>query len=303
MVIGVSGGRDSLALLGAAVILRDRGEGIEPIAVHVHHHLRGAADEEAAHVMVVCERLSVDCRCVDIHPAAAVGNCAAAARRLRYDAMAQMAVSCHAKTVLVAHHAQDQLETMITHLCRGAGLRGLGAMDVTTPLREEVDLLRPFLRADRSDLQSFCHAADLTWRDDATNSDPSTLRGWLREQVTGPLMDRFPDAARRAAGTADDLSAAAKWIDAAAQELGTGPSWSSQELMAVGSLIAGTTLRRSAVASGASPDRLGRQAIEAVMDAMAHPSGKARGFDLGDGVTVTVDRDHVTMHRSGDLRS
>jgi tRNA(Ile)-lysidine synthase len=294
-VIGVSGGRDSLALLAAVVVLRDRGEGIEPIAVHVHHHLREAADGEAAHVKVICGRLGVECHCKDITPAAAPGNCAANARRMRYDALSQVAMECGAAAVIVAHHAQDQLETMIAQLCRGAGLQGLGGMQAVTELPCGRVLLRPLLGADRSMLESFCTAAMLSWCDDATNEDPATLRGWLREKITGPLMERFPDAAKRAAGTARDLSGAARQIAEAAEALGGGPTWSRPVLAAADPLIIATAIRRCSVERAESSDRLGRTAIESAVAAIIDGCDRPREFDLGGGVSVAVEHDRVTV--------
>ena len=175
IVLGVSGGADSIALLLGCVALRDRarsgGSGLAPIAVHVHHHLRGAdADGDAAFVGDVCRKYGIDLRMEHVAPAAERGNIAENARILRYEALAGAAESVGAGHVAVAHHADDQFETMLIALCRGAGADGLSGMAWNRPLTGKVALIRPLLGVRRVDCEDLCRAADIAWRDDASSA-------------------------------------------------------------------------------------------------------------------------------------
>lgn len=218
IVVGVSGGPDSLALLIALHAIarrtRDSAYRVTPVAAHVHHHLRPDADADAIHVRAVCDRLGVPLEVVDVHPRDIGGNIAAAARSLRYEALAGVAERVGSRWIAVAHHAEDQLETMLMHLCRGSGPAGLTGMAASRGLTERITLVRPLLDWRKVDCIDLCRAADLTWRDDPTNADPSTARGRLRADAIPTLEALWPGAATSAANAAFLMTGVRDLVDA-----------------------------------------------------------------------------------------
>lgn len=202
LVVAVSGGPDSTALLLACLALRLRRKResarMTVIAAHVHHHLRDAADDDARHVTDLCERFGVPLHIKHVQPGELKGNVSANARRLRYQALAEVARSVGAEHIAVAHHAEDQLETMIMAMCRGAGARGLAAMRSARRMGD-VTIVRPLLGVLKRDCEEMCRRAGVEWRDDSTNRDVSRRRARLRRDVTPILEELWPGAARRAA--------------------------------------------------------------------------------------------------------
>ncbi|HYO89770.1 MAG TPA: tRNA lysidine(34) synthetase TilS, partial [Candidatus Limnocylindrales bacterium] len=193
LVLGVSGGADSLALLHALAALRRR-LGLTLIAATLDHGLRGrdgAAD--AAHVDALAEAWHVpvvvgtaDVAALAVQQRAGIEE---AARNARYAFLAEVARSHGAGRIAVGHHADDQAETVLMHLLRGAGLDGLGGMRPLAPVPGAPDLMlvRPLLGVTRAQIAAYCARHDIAARDDATNADTALTRGWLRHELL-PLM-------------------------------------------------------------------------------------------------------------------
>ncbi len=202
ILIAVSGGPDSVALLLACAALgmrtRRSSASLAITVVHVHHHLRPSADEDAAFVCDLSQRLGFDCMIKHVHPARGKGNLAAAARKLRYQALAEAASESGAKCVLVAHHADDQLETMLMALCRGAGRRGIAGMKPIKSI-EGVRVIRPLLSVSKYQCEDLCRSAGIQWRIDESNLDVTRRRARLRRDVIPVLEELWPGVACRAA--------------------------------------------------------------------------------------------------------
>ncbi len=194
LVIGVSGGVDSLVLLHAAIALRDSLH-LTVIAATLDHGLRadvGAADaayvEQIAHAWgVLCVRGALDA--ARYREGLGVE---AAARAARYDFLADAARQHQASVVAVGHHADDQAETVLAHLVRGAGLIGLASMraESSMPGHADVRLLRPLLDVRRADIESYAQAHVLVPREDASNADITYTRNRIRH-VMLPLLASF----------------------------------------------------------------------------------------------------------------
>jgi len=253
-VVGVSGGPDSLALLlglFAINLRRDRRErpfGI--VAAHVHHHLRPSADDDLTHVQSVCQRLSVPCEVKHVEPHGLPGNVSANARRLRYAALQQVADEHGAAWIATAHHAEDQLETMIMALCRGTGPEGFAGMPMMRDDGQNARLIRPLLRLPKRDCLSMCEAAGMSWRTDPTNADARRVRARLRRDVMPVLDELWPGAAERTAATAQFLHQAHEMMEARVQEVfgdRTVGAWTRSSLRAERELILTTGLRRAAL--------------------------------------------------------
>jgi tRNA(Ile)-lysidine synthase len=201
IAVALSGGRDSVALL-AAVIECGRVEPADIVAIHVHHGISAQADAWA----VFCTRLAAShgialvTQRVGIDPHDADGL-EAAARSARYDALRSAAREAGATAVLLAHHQDDQAETMLLQLLRGAGVHGLAAMPVART-DDGLCWLRPLLDIPRRDLEAFVRARKLAYVDDDSNAADRHRRNALRQRVVPAILsvaDGYPATIARAA--------------------------------------------------------------------------------------------------------
>ena len=191
MLVGVSGGGDSVALLRILVLLRPTWRlGLR--AVHVDHGLRPESPQDAAFVESLGRRWDVPVTVVQREVAAACArqgwSLEDGARRIRYAAFCETAEAAGVQVVALAHTADDQAETVLMRLVRGTGLLGLGAMPIRRPL-EDRWIVRPLLERWREELLQFLREEHLQWREDATNKDPRFLRNRIRHQLL-PLLAR-----------------------------------------------------------------------------------------------------------------
>lgn len=186
--VGFSGGADSTALL-AACAARWPGQ---VVAFHVHHGLQAAADDFERHCARVCERLGVPLRVhrVDARHASG-GSPEDAARRARYGAFAQMAQECGVTAIALGHHADDQVETLLLALSRGAGLPGLASMPAHA-VRDGLDIHRPLLDVPGADIRVYLAEQNLPWIDDPTNTDARYTRNRIRSVLLPALEQAFP---------------------------------------------------------------------------------------------------------------
>ncbi|MDG2094962.1 MAG: tRNA lysidine(34) synthetase TilS [Phycisphaerales bacterium] len=297
LVLAVSGGRDSLALLIAAVVLREQDEcAILPRVVHVHHHLRPEADSEADHVVAVAKQLDVpsEVRHVDVPTATA-----AEARRVRYEALVQAACDCRSPLVATGHHAEDQLETIIAALGRGAGPSGLAGMQPRRHLDREVYLIRPMLGVSRDDAGSLCEAADVDWCDDPGNSDVETQRGRLRRDILPVLESMWPGVARRVASMAEAQSVAATALEGLVSSVFGPPQqicWERKALSHLPMAVIMTGLRRAILATGKTgSDSVSRQSLVAASDGIGDHRSHPRTYEVGAGLFVLVDARQVKV--------
>lgn len=210
LIVGLSGGADSVALLHLLCALRQE-FGWEVTAVHIHHGLRGAeADEDAAFAAAFSASLGVDClvKQVDVRAEAKARGLGEeeTGRILRYAAFREVAGADG--LIAVAHHQRDQAETMLMRLCRGTGLTGLAAM---APVRG--NLCRPLLGCSREEIEGYCRENGLSWREDATNREERYTRNKLRRRVLPVLEEINPQAVAHMAQTAALLSAEEDFLE------------------------------------------------------------------------------------------
>ncbi len=300
LAIGVSGGPDSVALLLATAVLARRVDAVvSPVVVHVNHHLREAAPEDEAFVVELCRRFGLDMHVRHVYPAGRPGNLQANARSLRYEALAASARSAGAAFVAVAHHADDQLETMLMALGRGAGLDGLSGMRWARPVGDGITLVRPLLAVRKADCEDLCRAAGISWRVDPSNTDPSTVRGRLRRDVVDVLESLWPDAATRATGTADIVAAARELLEAQLHRVFGAPAvrqWDRDALRALSPVVIAAGLRRAAVeADPAVTDELGQSVLGVVAEAIADAVRRPRRFDWPGNLKVVVTAGEVRL--------
>ena len=207
--IAFSGGLDSTVLLHLLANLAHT-ETLPPLsAVHIHHGLQAAADTWPSHCQAVCESLGVPLRVmrVQVQPGASLER---AARDVRYQAFAEVTEA--GQVMLTGQHRDDQAETLLFRLLRGAGLRGLAAMPVHRPLAGG-HLVRPLLDVSRAELEAYAHEHQLIWVEDPSNADTRFSRNYLRHRVFAVLTERWPQAVISLARTAEHLSEAQALLD------------------------------------------------------------------------------------------
>lgn len=214
--VAYSGGADSHVLLHALASLRAQEEAsTTPLpqlsAVHIHHGLQPEADAWAVHCEAACRALEVPCVVRRVEARASAGESPeAAARRARYVALAELVGEDEA--VLSAHHLDDQAETLLLQLLRGAGAQGLAAMPVQASLGAG-RLYRPLLDIPRTDLQAYAAAQGLAWVEDPSNRDEHLDRNYLRHRIMPLLQARWPACTRTLARAAAHQGEAAALLE------------------------------------------------------------------------------------------
>ena len=198
LLIGLSGGADSVALL---LLLLERDGRIE--AAHVNHGLRGEdSDGDEAFVRALCAERRVPLRVYRATPPENPGE--DWARQARYGFLRQAMRETGAEALALAHHRDDQAETLLMHLARGSGLTGLTGMAPDAML-DGIRVVRPLLEVSGRELREMLAARGQPWREDASNRDPRYLRNALRLEVMPRLERCAPGAAARMAETASLL--------------------------------------------------------------------------------------------------
>lgn len=194
LLIGVSGGPDSLALLHALHTL-----GWRVIAAHLDHALRSDSAQDAAAVAEYAAQNDIPCvvERLAVQPYARQNHLSIeeAARIIRYRFLFRTAEQHHAAAVLVAHTASDQVETVLMHLLRGSGLAGLGGMTVYSLPNlwsRTIPLVRPLLNLWRADILEYCALHHLPYRLDPSNSQTDYFRNRLRHEVIPYLRSVNP---------------------------------------------------------------------------------------------------------------
>lgn len=243
LVVGVSGGADSVCLLHLLHSLAHIRPDTWPLALHVAHFdhgLRAESTVDAAFVQEFADALGVPCRIetamVDL--SAQKGGTENAARHARYNFMARMAAEVTPPTqesliIVVAHNADDQAETVLMNFVRGSGLDGLGGMDFVAPLPvtskdllvghtvsgRPIQVVRPLLETPRAEIEAYLARHNLRWREDRSNSDTKFLRNRLRHDVM-PLLHKInPDLLATLGRNAEIARAEAARINALDAEM------------------------------------------------------------------------------------
>ncbi|WP_194790082.1 tRNA lysidine(34) synthetase TilS [Pseudomonas sp. UFMG81] len=207
--IAFSGGLDSTVLLH---LLADyaRNYPAPPLrAVHVHHGLQVAADAWPAHCKTVCDALGIELDVIHVQ-AAPGASLEQTARNARYTAFEKLLAP--GAVMFTGQHRDDQAETLLFRLLRGAGLRGLTAMPVARALGQG-SLVRPLLKLSRQQLHTYAISHGLVWVEDPSNADTAFARNFLRGKVFPLLHERWPQAEGNLARSAEHLGEALGLLD------------------------------------------------------------------------------------------
>lgn len=187
--VGFSGGMDSTVLLHLLAELRRR-EPLPPLsAIHIAHGLQAAADPWPAHCRAVCERLGVELHVIQVTVNRNVASLEQAAREARYAAFSDRLAT--GEILLTGQHQDDQAETLLFRLLRGAGVRGMGGMSPCRPLGMG-QLVRPLLNVSRAELETYAQRHVLHWVEDPSNGDTRFARNYLRQRIMPLLASQWP---------------------------------------------------------------------------------------------------------------
>lgn len=224
VIVAVSGGRDSMALLDvAARLFKEKRQSLiaELEAVYVHHGYEAEADAWEALCRSECEKRAVAFHTVRVRVALKGEGVEAAAREARYRALAHFALKEGFDIVMTAHHEDDRIETFLLQWMRGAGLEGLAAFpearELAMPSVEDapavqsgrqVFLLRPWTGVPRRDIEHYVKSRKLVYADDPDNENPQFSRGRVRREVI-PLLEKIRPGFRSAAARSVSLVAEA----------------------------------------------------------------------------------------------
>ena len=206
VILGVSGGADSVCLLFLLLEYRKRIP-FELAVVHVNHGLRGEpAEEDARYVERICEEQEIPffLESADVRGLAAAEKCSQedAGRRLRYRIFRRTAESLGGGKIAVAHNSNDRAETMLLHLFRGSGLKGLRGIE---PVRG--DIFRPILCLEREEIEEYLRERGILWRRDHTNDEDDYTRNRIRHHILPYAEQEVAEGAvRHMCRTADILS-------------------------------------------------------------------------------------------------
>lgn len=290
--------------IGLAFAVRTPGKTF--VLAHVVHDLRPAeeahADRDAAGALA--NDLGVSFAEASITARGRGGNLEAWARRERYAALARLAKEHRCSYVATAHHADDQLETVLMGLIRGAGPAGLAGVAESRPLHG-VHLIRPLLDLTGEDCRGLCRLAGWSWREDRTNRDTTRLRAALRATVLPELERLRPGASRRAARAAGLMREASRVVQERVEGLVVGPdgarwTWSRAELRQEPAIVVGGVLRRAAedLRGGAGRDRIGSRLTGPIVRFIRGKGTDPKRF-AWPGVEWSVNAHTVTIRRSG----
>ncbi len=209
--VALSGGMDSVVLLHA--LLRLRASGAIPLelsAVHVHHGLSSRADAWADFCAECCREWGVPLELVRVSvPRDSGEGLEGAARRLRHAAFS----ACAADWLALAHHRDDQAETVLLNLLRGAGVAGAAGMLAERPQRHGPTLIRPLLDVPRSMIEAYAAEHGLRWIDDESNADRHFRRNFLRHDILPALEDKFSGARQSLARAAGHFAETSQLLD------------------------------------------------------------------------------------------
>ena len=213
LCVALSGGADSTALLAALASTHPRVFGLR--ALHVDHGLRAASKQWAAHCRALARRLRVPLKVLTTKVERSRGaSLEAAAREARYHLLSN---ELHpGEVLLTAHHADDQLETVLLQLLRGSGLPGISAMPALAPFANGL-LARPLLSRSRAELEAWVREQGLTWIEDDSNVDESLDRNYLRRRVLPLIRDRWPGSATAVSRSARHVAEAQAILDTLAR--------------------------------------------------------------------------------------
>lgn len=295
VLLGLSGGADSRALLHILSLQAAR-DGFSVTLAHVNHGIRG---EEALRDRAFCRDLAKQygfeiCILDADVPALAEKNgrgLEEEARAVRYAYFAELMQERKIPLLATAHHADDQLETMLFRLCRGSGTKGFSGMSPARPMEGGGVLVRPMLSLPSREIRAYCAREGLTFVTDSTNADATYARNRIRGEIVPVLESLFDEPQRRAAALAEDLRRDEAFLSSLAEdvlsEAGQGNGLRLSVLAgAPAPVLRRVLLRWCERETGKTPERVHIEALIGLIES----ADQAVEVALPNGVCAAVER-------------
>ena len=289
VAVALSGGADSVALL---LLLRDL-PGV--CAVHVHHGIRGAeADRDLSFCRDFTARLGIPLHVLRVDAPARARETGesleTAARAVRYEAISSLLWREHIPLLATAHHADDQLETILQHLLRGSGTRGLCGIPACRALADGIFVVRPLLHVPKADILALLETVGQDYVTDSTNGEPCCQRNLLRHRVLPLLCELQPSAPAIAARCAEALAEDEAYLDGLAAEFlaASEGALRAEALSALPTPILVRVLRR------VLPQPPTARQIEAIRELLCTSRTHA-SLSLGGGKRLSLNRGTLTV--------
>ncbi|MCL2665097.1 MAG: tRNA lysidine(34) synthetase TilS [Defluviitaleaceae bacterium] len=309
VIAGVSGGADSVAMLRTLAGLRAE-LGLGLTAVHINHNLRGAqSDADELFVKDLCEALNVSFISVSADvPGYSKQNKISvedAGRRLRYMHFENIRAELSAQKIAVAHNKDDNAETVLMNLCRGAGLAGVCGI---TARRGAV--VRPALCLTRAQITGWLHDNDFAYRTDESNTDSSYTRNFLRGGVMKELARRF------GSGVCETVARGSSLLQADEEYLREQASLALKKssvvkkgavalktdaLLSLHEAILGRALHAALCEAAGGPSGIGQNHVDLLKRLLANRSGK--GLDMPGGVRAEIEYGFLLLRRRIEKKS
>ena len=303
LVVALSGGADSVALADALATLRRR-RGFRLVAAHLDHGLRPGSAADAEFCAGLCRNLDMPLRSAvaDVRARAARerGGLEQAARRERYAFLRRVRDEEGAAAIAVAHTRDDQAETLLLRLLRGAGATGLAGMRPRAG-----DVLRPLLGVSREDVLVHLRERGLAWREDASNADTTHRRNRVRHELLPYLEERFNPGIRatlaRTAGLLADEAAHVRQeadvlLAAAARDEGEALVLLRAPLAGAPTPVARAVIRQALARAGGLA-QVGALHVERVLQLARAAAPSGRRLPLPGGRQARFTRDEVRIEK------
>jgi tRNA(Ile)-lysidine synthase len=303
ILVGVSGGPDSLCLLDLLVRAQK-----DVFVAHFNHQLRSESDDEAEYVKTQAARYGLPflCETQDVKVFAKENGFSIeeAARKLRYHFLFSQARKWEVPVIAVAHNADDQVETVLMHFLRGAGLSGLKGMTPVTQLPEfdpKIRLIRPLLHTWRKEIDSYCREFDLDPVQDPSNLDQTYFRNHLRHALI-PEMETYQTGfkqtlLRSIASLAGDYKLINEVVDhfwkQSILEIGSGYlAFNFEALRSADEALLRNLIRRAAVRLNPGIRDVNFDGVQRIVRHIQNPAEQQGRIDLTDGIIVSKEGDH-----------
>lgn len=299
-VCALSGGADSVCLLYAMVEVGSE-LGLSISAIHINHGIRGvAADADEEFCLELCSKLGIPIAVERVDaPAYAKKkrmSLESAARELRYQAFEGHAAALGGASILLAHNATDQAETVLFRMARGTGLCGLCGIP---PQRGK--FLRPFLTVESGDIRSYLDGAGIAYRVDATNLDTKYTRNRIRQEIVPQLEAVHSGAVRHISYMTDGLREDEGYLmDIASTLLSRSPQYRLREVLKNSHpAVAKRMIRILHSNAGASRDAISAEALDDIYQLICSDTEYSTVSITGDRYAV-IDREHFYITRDLD---
>jgi tRNA(Ile)-lysidine synthase len=309
VLIGVSGGPDSMALLHLLILLAPKWQLNLGIA-HLNHSLRGSeSDSDADFVADMASQLGIP---FHMETADILGfrssqrlSLEDAARRVRYDFFHRISCQFGYNKIAIGHHKEDNAELMLMFLFRGSGMKGFSGI---SPVRED-NIVRPLINVNKNELLSFLNGNGIPYRLDRTNEDTTLSRNWIRHEMIPYLQNNYNPAIVESLNRyADIIRSENDWMDEIIQSLYPKSVIQMDEHQIILSVPALMTLHRAA------RRRIIRSAIERIhgnllritfshieaIDALADGKRQPAHLALPDGIRIQLSKNQLIFHQSED---